>query len=657
MTRLAQTPERYLHSPRLTAGANGGALLSAIAWSCARGEESVISWPIAADGTLGAEREGPANAAIVALSRGERAEVQDDVRAELEESRDGYRVWVEHHDGVASVYLARTTEAAEPTLVFRARGSVISPCLAVVRNAQDGSQPALPAGRGGRVPSPPSAARMDGVWTAFHHDVREDTHQADVAKWIALRFVDRAGRVFEPAAPMRERARDERGVEQSFEFPALVLGEDGALALFGRGSHNYWRQDLNAAGFAPRVPLSDGEWGSRGRQIAALCVRDGIVVARRDRRGLEVDLLPHVSGGAPALNEARVDWLTPMCTAARPARDPAAARGLHTLFGDIQQHSAHSDGIGSAHEAYLRARYRYGDDFVALTDHESFLGKRTGPGEWEYLQRVAEHYDAPGSFATLYAYEWTGKMFPGPGHKCVYFPVRGVPIVSRDDVPEGKALVARVRELGGFASPHHIGWTGADEPGHDDLGQPLWEICSCHGCYEHVDHPLGQRGELRDHMADVMLRRGHRFGFTASSDSHGLLYHHGEARKRDPYRTGLTAVQARAVTREALMEALVARRCYATSGAKILLDLSADGAPMGSELSARAPVEFVIDAIGTDEIARVELIGDEGVLFSTEPNAREVTVRARAASGFVYARITQRDGEMAWSSPVFFGAK
>ena len=47
----------------------------------------------------------------------------------------------------------------------------------------------------------------------------------------------------------------------------------------------------------------------------------------------------------------------------------------YPFFGDIQQHSAHSDGVGSADETYLRARYRYGDDFAALTDHESFLGK------------------------------------------------------------------------------------------------------------------------------------------------------------------------------------------------------------------------------------------------------------------------------------------
>jgi hypothetical protein len=269
---------------------------------------------------------------------------------------------------------------------------------------------------------------------------------------------------------------------------------------------------------------------------------------------------------------------------------------------------------------------------------------------------VAERYDDPGAFATLYAYEWTGRAFPGPGHKCVYYPRRGVPIVSRDDVPEGKMLVEAVQKLGGFASPHHIGWTGADEAGHDDLGQPLWEICSCHGCYEHADHPLGQRGELKEHMVDVMLRKGHRFGFTASSDSHGLLWHHGEARKRDPYRTGLTAVQAGELSRASIMEALRERRCYATSGAKIMLDLRADGRPMGSELEQSA-AQFEVHATGTTELRSIELVGREGVLSRVEPNGATGVLSARLTSPFVYARVVQEDGEMAWSSPVFLGPK
>jgi hypothetical protein len=226
--------------------------------------------------------------------------------------------------------------------------------------------------------------------------------------------------------------------------------------------------------------------------------------------------------------------------------------------------------------------------------------------------------------------------------------------VSRDDVPEGAALVARVRGLGGFASPHHIGWTGADEAGHDEGGQPLWEICSCHGCYEHADHPLGQRGELRDQVADVMLKKGHRFGFTASSDSHGLLWHHGESRKRDPYRTGLTAVLAQGCTREAIMDALVRRRCYATSGVKILLDVRADGQPMGSILDDRREAELDVHAVGASSIDRIELLTDQGVAAVCHPAADEGRLRARVSGRYVYARVVQTDGEMAWASPVFF---
>jgi hypothetical protein len=366
-------------------------------------------------------------------------------------------------------------------------------------------------------------------------------------------------------------------------------------------------------------------------------------------------------GGPPQLTPAiveaaRVVELAPGDNVDR-GRDPARAHGLVTLFGDIQQHSAHSDGIGSAQEVYVRARHRYGDDFVALTDHEAFLGKRTGPGEWEYLQRVADRFDEPRAFAALYAYEWTGKAYPGPGHKCVYYPTRGLPIVSRDDVPEGRELVARVRELGGFASPHHIGWTGADEAGHDDLGQPLWEICSCHGCYEHVDHPLGQRGNLRDQVVDQMLRKGHRFGFTASSDSHGLLWHHGEARKRDPYRTGLTAVQASDCTREAILSALRMRRCYATSGVKILLDVSADGSPMGSDLPNQTGATFTVHAVGATTLQSLELVSERGVVTSKNCVALEGELEAHVTGRFVYARVTQADGEMAWSSPVFLGPR
>lgn len=622
MPLIPQEKQRYVRSPAFVASSESP-LLQVVVWT-AEGER-LERFPLALDGTPGEpEVLEYVTGGIVALEPGDAPAPTDDPDAELR-ARDGQAiVRITHASGESIVTLER---GEARVIVFRAHGSVMAPAVAC-----DGA----------------------GTWVAFHHDVREDTRVPDVSKWIALRFVDAAGNVFEPRAEMLDRDRDREGVEQSFEFPALVVGEDGALALFGRGSHDFFRQDLSAAGFTKRVGLTDGEWGSRGRRPTAKRFGARTLVAFRDRKGVVVLPLDSPSGGRPELVAADIDFTPSARITAREARpDPAARHGLRTAFGDIQQHSAHSDGVGTADEAYLRARHRYGDDFVALTDHESFIGKRTGPGEWRYLQAVATKHDVPGTFATLYAYEWTGARYPGPGHKCVYMPREGLPLVSRDDVPVGRALVQAIKSIGGVASPHHIGWTGCDEEGHDPVGQPVFEICSCHGCYEHADHPLGQRGDLTHQLVDVMLKKGHRFGFTASSDSHGLLYHHGEARKRDPYRTGLTAVQIPSLHRDDILRALHSRRCYATSGAKILLDVLVNGAPMGSELDTDGPLSVEVVAHGEDTLARIEVIGPSGVLAHEAASARAHAARFTVKDDYVYVRVTQADGEMAWSSPVF----
>ena len=621
MTLIEQTPERYLRSPRVEPAADGGALLYVLAWS--GDEECVLRFKLSSDGALDGEPSATDHApAIMGWAPGTQ-HPSDDPLSELRDEHQGWTVEVRHEGARSSVVVVPPTGGE--FIAWTAFGIAAAPSIHTAPG---------------------------GAWVAFHHDVREDTGVPDIAKWICVRFVDMEGGVFEPAAPMTGRNRDLDGEEQGFEFPTLIVGNDGAVDLFGRGSHNIYRQRLNSDGFSEREPIDNGHWGCRGRRVSTALLTSGqVLTARRGRKGIEVQSFDAPSGGAPELVPAQVD-------AGGRAGDlghAAAWSGPQVLFGDIQQHSAHSDGVGSADESYLRARYRYGDDFAALTDHESFLGKRIGPGEWSYLQAVTEHHDDPGEFATIVAYEWTGKAYPGPGHKCIYLPGPGLPIISRDEVPVGRDIVQQIAEQGAFTGPHHIGWTGADVEGHDPVGQPVWEICSCHGCYEHPDHPLGHRGELNDQFAKPLLDRGLRFGFIANSDSHGLLWHHGECRKRDPFRTGLTAVISASRTREAILDAIRARRCYATSGAKILLDVHVAGFPMGSELNIEGPVEVHVRALGTTDVERVELVTPQGVAASETPGSPSVSFVGEVEASYVYCRVTQTDGEMAWSSPIFFG--
>jgi len=619
---LAHEKGRYLRTPTLAAG-EGGPELCVIA--CGPEGEALLAFPVG-DEALGEPRELHRAPSIVALTRGERP-TPAELDASEAHAQGGWRAWLTRDRGRTTVW---ASDGAREIRVWEAWGTAAAPFVAPAEG---------------------------GAWIAFHHNVREDTGEPDLVKWIALRFVTDAGEVLAPAAPMTDRDRDREGEEQGWELPTLAVGDDGALALWGRGSHAFFRQDLGADGFSPRVPIGSTGWGCRGRWVSVL--RDGsrVITARREKAGIEVAFEAPPTGGPPALAPAEVE-LPERPHRDVPARptgpDPAARDGRRTLFGDIHQHSAHSDGCGTADEPYLRARYVYGDDFCALTDHESFIGKRIGEGEWAYLRGVAERHDDPGTFATLIAYEWTGRMYPGPGHKVVYLPPDGGPIVSRDEVPEGKELVARVKALGGFAVPHHVGWTGADEEAHDEEGQPVWEICSCHGCYMTADHPLGGRGDLRDQMVDAVMRRGRRFGFIACSDGHGLLYHHGVGRKRDPFRCGLTAVQAEDCTREAILSAIRERRCYATSGVPILLDLRAGDAPMGAAVEVDGPVDVRAEVRCASELESLSLEGPDGPIATVGGQGREHAVlEATVKPGWVYARAQQKDGEMAWSSPIF----
>ncbi len=624
---LSQRPERYLREARLSRG-EGEAHLHVLAWE---GDvERHLAIPIElAPLSAGDPVEMARGPALAALSWGESDPRVVGPGEEYVAHAPGERVSVQREAGVSRVILER---AAGSVLAWEARATAAAPSIA--------------RGKG-------------GTWVAFHHNLREDTGEADLAKWIAVRFVTDEGDVLEPDAVMGDRDRDRRGEEQGFEFPSLVAHEDGAVSLFGRGSHATYRQDLSSAGFGPRVPLGDGAWGCRGRRVAALSLGAGrILTARRERAGIVLAIVLHDARGAPNLVPAAVHprALPHRDVPLRPSGvDPAARWGLRTLFGDIHQHSAHSDGCGSADEPYLRARYTYADDFCALSDHESFLGKRISAGEWKVLTAAAERHDEPGRFATLLAYEWTGKAYPGPGHKVVYVPNAGTPIVSRDDEPTGEGLAARLRGTGAIAVPHHVGWTGADEAAHDPEIQPIWEICSCHGCYLSAGHPLGQRGDLREQMIESVLARGRRFGFIACSDGHGLLHHHGVGRKRDPFRTGLTAVLAETCTREAILDALRARRCYATSGVPILLSVDAGGRPMGSEIAIargeRVPVRVVAEA--AEPIRELALVGASGDLVSEACAAPRAELVADVGAGWFYARVVTSSGEMAWSSPVF----
>lgn len=171
------------------------------------------------------------------------------------------------------------------------------------------------------------------------------------------------------------------------------------------------------------------------------------------------------------------------------------------------------------------------------------------------------------------------------------------------------------------------------------------------------------------------LQNNCRFGFVAGGlDDRGIysgLYESDQVQ----YSPGLTAILATDHTKEALLQALHARSCYATTGARMVLGMNIAGARMGGELNTKTKPGLVINrhitfyAAGTEKIKEIVILRNGVPLKILKPNElcvemayddSEVLSQAvLAGSGerphfvFYYLRVTQEDGHIGWTSPIW----
>jgi len=348
-------------------------------------------------------------------------------------------------------------------------------------------------------------------------------------------------------------------------------------------------------------------------------------------------------------------------------------------WGDLHGHSNYSDGSGHPEQWWHYARDVAALDVAALTDHDHF-GIRfldQNPELWEELRAAARAMDEPGRFVALLGYEWTNWVH---GHRHVlYFGEDGAGelLSSLDPAYETPdQLWAALRDRPALTVAHHsagspipVNWTFL--PPRDV--EPVTEVMSVHGSSEAADSPRLLRGARRGYFVRDVLDHGVPLGFVASGDGHdghpGLahlspVYGWRPTGRREPGpfmgTGGVAGILCEELDRSAVLDALRARRCYATSGPRILLHVSLAGYPMGSDVPlealGEAPVALVI-VLGTAGLDAVELVRRgrvERVELDGERHlSAELPVAGLEQGDYVYLRVLQSDGALAWSSPWF----
>lgn len=346
---------------------------------------------------------------------------------------------------------------------------------------------------------------------------------------------------------------------------------------------------------------------------------------------------------------------------------------VNIYFGELHVHSQlhHDRDISDGSDLdylYWWGRDVIGLDFVAATNHAEYLTDE----EWRITQAKAAEYYEPGRFVTFSAYEWTCSAAAtegrcDDGHRNVYYLTDDQPLYRATD--PASDTMAELAELlsdrPALAVPHHPtdGVHPMDWDTYRPEVEPLVEIYQVRRCAE-GDGPAATNSlGLSPHPLSVQaaLARGYRLGFVAGSDNHlaqpSTPYAHNPKRSQLWHRPGRTAVLAPELTREALFEALRARHTYATTLPNILLDVRADGHLMGDEYRSTIPPALSVRIFGTDVIKEVIIVkNNEDVYIHPGGDTRvEFTWNdpAFVEDSFYYVRVTQRDGNMAWSSPIW----
>ena len=285
---------------------------------------------------------------------------------------------------------------------------------------------------------------------------------------------------------------------------------------------------------------------------------------------------------------------------------------LTVYWGDLHRHSLISR-CTSGDEPSLEDFYRYAwdvcdYDFWAVTDHS----ENSSAYQWWGIQKIADLFTVDGHFAPFYGFEWTGTT----GHQNVIYASarRGAPIYSSyaEGTQTPDELWAQLRKQPDHPAltiPHHPGsamvpydW-GYHDPDHLRVVE-IFQACRGNyeddGCYrQYAD------GTLPGTFVLDGLRRGHRFGFIASSD-------HGNG-------ASFLGVYAERLDRASLFEAIQQRRVFAATTRDVLVETRIGDTFMGGETRSRGPVEFDVLARGYRDLAGIDVVRDGEVISTVRP--------------------------------------
>ena len=354
-------------------------------------------------------------------------------------------------------------------------------------------------------------------------------------------------------------------------------------------------------------------------------------------------------------------------------------------FGQLHSHTQYSDGAGTLTDAlhYVENLPASANvQFVAFTDHSNYFDSSSSPNveaalydaslvkdsdanhSWKtYKDTIAKfNEDNAGSMVAIGGFEmtWSG----GPGHINT-FNTPG--IVSRNnktlnnktDDAGMKAYYALLSQAEGASSISQFNHPGTTFGNFKDFN--YWDPVIDSRMYMvevgNGEGAIGAGGYYPSYEQYIMaLDKGWHLAPTNNQDNHkGKWGNANDARD---------VILTDDFSEQGIYEAIRALRMYATEDKNLELTYTVNGLMMGSsitEIPDKLNVEVTVnDPDASDSIAKVEVVANSGKVAYTWDDAAQLRSGKLSATldpsySYYFIRVTQKDGDLAVTSPVWVG--
>ena len=354
-------------------------------------------------------------------------------------------------------------------------------------------------------------------------------------------------------------------------------------------------------------------------------------------------------------------------------------------FGQLHSHTQYSDGSGTLDSAlsYIRSLPASANvQFVAFTDHSNYFDSKNAPNveaalydttlvkdsdashSWKtYKDTIAQfNKDNAGDMVAIGGFEmtWSG----GPGHINT-FNTPG--IVSRNNSTLNnktadagmKAYYALLSQEEGKNSISQFNHPGTTFGNFKDFN--YWDPVIDSRMYMvevgNGEGQIGAGGYYPSYEQYIMaLDKGWHLAPTNNQDNHqGKWGNANDARD---------VILTDNFTEEGIYDAIRALRMYATEDKNLELGYTVNGLMMGSRIETvpgKLDIEVsVYDPDRTDSIAKVEVVVNSGKVAHVWDDPAELksgtlSVTLAPEYSYYFIRVTQKDGDLAVTSPVWVG--